>query len=33
MKKQYLAVVDGKIENRSGTLENYLYKDGEKQYK
>ena len=27
MKKQYLAVVDGKIEKRNGTLENYLYKD------
>lgn len=26
-KKEYLAVVDGKIENRSGTLEDYLYKD------
>ena len=27
-KKKYLAVVDGKIENKSGTLEDYLYKDG-----
>lgn len=26
-KKEYLAVVDGKIATRSGTLENYLYKD------
>ena len=26
-KKKYLAVVDGKIENKSGTLEDYLYKD------
>ena len=26
-KKEYLAVVDGKITTRSGTLENYLYKD------
>ena len=26
-KKKYLAVVDGKIENKSGTLEAYLYKD------
>ena len=26
-KKQYLAVVDGKIENLKGTLEDYLYKD------
>ena len=26
-KKKYLAVVDGKIEKRSGTLEDYLYKD------
>ncbi len=26
-KKEYLAVVDGKIAIRSGTLENYLYKD------
>ncbi len=26
-KKEYLAVVDGKFENRSGTLEDYLYKD------
>ena len=25
--KKYLAVVDGKIENKSGTLEDYLYKD------
>lgn len=27
LKKKYLAVVDGKIENKSGTLEDYLYKD------
>ena len=27
IKKKYLAVVDGKIEESSGTLENYLYKD------
>ena len=27
LKKEYLAVVDGKIENRSGTLEDYVYKD------
>ena len=27
LKKEYLAVVDGKIEPRYGTLENYLYKD------
>lgn len=27
MKKTYTAVVDGKIENKNGTLENYLYKD------
>lgn len=27
LKKEYLAVVDGKIENRSGILEDYLYKD------
>lgn len=26
-KKKYLAVVDGKIEKRSGSLEDYLYKD------
>ena len=26
-KKTYLAVVDGKIENEEGTLEDYLYKD------
>ena len=26
-KKKYLAVVDGKLENKSGTLEDYLYKD------
>ncbi len=26
-KKIYLAVVDGKLENNEGTLENYLYKD------
>ncbi len=26
-KKEYLAVVDGKIEQEAGTLENYLYKD------
>lgn len=26
-KKKYLAVVDGKIENKSSTLEDYLYKD------
>ena len=26
-KKKYLAVVDGKIENKSATLEDYLYKD------
>ena len=26
-KKKYLAVVDGKIENKSGTLEDYLYND------
>ena len=26
-KKRYLAVVDGKIENIKGTLEDYLYKD------
>lgn len=26
-KKKYLAVVDGKINNKKGTLENYLYKD------
>ena len=26
-KKKYLAVVDGKMENKSGTLEDYLYKD------
>ena len=26
-KKQYLAVVDGKIEGKNGTLEDYLYKD------
>ena len=26
-KKKYLAVVDGKIENKSGRLEDYLYKD------
>ena len=26
-KKNYLAVVDGKIENKKGTLEDYLYKD------
>ena len=26
-KKKYLAVVDGKFENRVGTLEDYLYKD------
>ncbi len=26
-KKKYLAVVDGKIENANGTLEDYLYKD------
>ena len=29
-KKKYLAVVDGKIENKSGTLEDYLYKDERK---
>ena len=27
LKKKYLAVVDGKIENANGTLEDYLYKD------
>ena len=27
MKKQYLAVVDGKFETTQGTLEDYLYKD------
>jgi len=27
LKKEYLAVVDGKIEDKIGTLENYLYKD------
>ena len=27
MQKTYLAVVDGIIENKAGTLENYLYKD------
>ncbi len=27
LKKQYLAVVDGKVEQVTGTLENYLYKD------
>lgn len=26
-KKKYLAVVDGKIEDKTGTLEDYLYKD------
>lgn len=26
-RKRYLAVVDGKLEKRSGTLEDYLYKD------
>ena len=26
-RKKYLAVVDGKIENKTGTLEDYLYKD------
>ena len=26
-KKKYLAVVDGKFENKNGMLENYLYKD------
>ena len=26
-KKKYLAVVDGKFENKKGTLEDYLYKD------
>ena len=26
-RKKYLAVVDGKIENKMGTLEDYLYKD------
>ena len=26
-KKKYLAVVDGKIDNQKGTLEDYLYKD------
>ena len=26
-KKEYLAVVDGKIEDKVGTLEDYLYKD------
>lgn len=26
-KKKYLAIVDGKFENKSGFLENYLYKD------
>ena len=26
-KKEYLAVVDGKLEQEKGTLENYLYKD------
>lgn len=26
-KKKYLAVVDGKIQNKKGTLEDYLYKD------
>lgn len=26
-KKKYLAVVDGRIENKNGSLENYLYKD------
>ena len=29
-KKKYLAVVDGKIENKTGTLEDYLYKDARK---
>ncbi len=29
-KKRYLAVVDGKLENRKGTLEDYLYKDQRK---
>lgn len=27
LKKRYLAVVDGEIENKAGTLEDYLYKD------
>ena len=27
MKKKYLAVVDGKLKEEKGTLENYLYKD------
>ena len=27
MKKTYLAVVDGILKNKKGTLENYLYKD------
>ena len=27
VKKEYLAVVDGKLEQEKGTLENYLYKD------
>ena len=26
-KKKYLAVVDGKVKNKKGTLEDYLYKD------
>ena len=26
-KKKYLAVVDGKFENKKGSLEDYLYKD------
>ena len=26
-KKEYLAIVDGKLKNNKGTLENYLYKD------
>ena len=29
-KKEYLAVVDGKLEKEKGTLENYLYKDVKK---
>ena len=29
-KKEYLAVVDGKLEKTKGTLENYLYKDVKK---
>ena len=32
-KKEYLAVVDGKLEKTKGTLENYLYKDVKKNTK